>query len=228
MLLSKHVGIGVPDAVARVPIQADEDPYAMVDGLPALLGLVQISALELHVWGARAEHIDQPDIVVFDLDPAADVGWGAVVDGAFLIKARLEGLGLRPFVRVTGGKGLHVVVPIVPGPSWPSVKKFARTVVNEIVRDDPRHFTPSLAKSHRGGKIFIDYLRNDREATAIASYSPRARAGAPVALPIEWDELDRKAEVAPQYGLLDVPSVVRRRKRDPWMDFEKARRPLLD
>ncbi len=137
-----------------------------------------------------------PTSSCFDLDPAEDVGWEAVVDAAFLIKERLEGLGLRGFVRLTGGKGLHVVVPVVPGPEWPAVKKFARAFVNEIVREDPRRFTPSIAKSQRGGKIFIDYLRNDREATAIASYSPRARAGAPVALPIEWDELDRDAEHA--------------------------------
>jgi bifunctional non-homologous end joining protein LigD len=222
----KHVGIGVPEVVARIAVRADEEPYAMVDGLPALLGLVQISALELHVWGSRAEHIDQPDIIVFDLDPAEDVGWGAVVDGALLIKERLERLGLGGFVRLTGGKGLHVVVPVLPGPDWPAVKKFARAFVDDIVREDPRHFTPSIAKSQRHGKIFIDYLRNDREATAIASYSPRARAGAPVALPIEWGELDRDAETAPRYGLLEVPALVRRRERDPWADFEDARRPL--
>jgi bifunctional non-homologous end joining protein LigD len=223
----KHVGGGVPEVVARIAIKDGEQPYAMVDGLPALLGLVQISALELHVWGSRADHIDQPDIVVFDLDPAEDVGWRAVVDAAFLIKARLDAMGLRGFVRVTGGKGLHVVVPVVPGPEWPAVKKFARAFVNEIVREDPRRFTSSIAKSQRGGKIFIDYLRNDREATAIASYSPRARAGAPVALPIEWEELDRGAKKAPRYGLLDVPALVRRRERDPWADFDEARRSLV-
>src|SRR4029079_7247736 len=206
-----------------------------------LIGLVQISALELHVWGSRAEHIDQPDIIVFDLDPAEDVAWRAVVDAALLLKLHLEGLSLRAFVRLTGGKGLHVVVPVVPGPEWPAVKKFARAVVNEIVREDPRRFTASMAKSQRGGKIFIDYLRNDREATAIASYSPRARAGAPgalplewheldhgaragapVALPIEWEELDRGAQAAPRHGLLDVPSLVRRRERDPWTGFDEA------
>jgi bifunctional non-homologous end joining protein LigD len=223
----KHVGVGVPDVVARIAVKEGEEPYAMVDGLPALLGLVQISALELHVWGSRAEHIDRPDIVVFDLDPAEDVGWRAVVDAALLIKERLERLGLRGFVRLTGGKGLHVVVPVVPGPKWPAVKKFARAFVNEIVREDPPRFTASIAKSQRGGKIFIDYLRNDREATAIASYSPRARAGAPVALPIEWEELDRDAKTVPRYGLLEVPELVRRRERDPWADFEEARRSLV-
>jgi bifunctional non-homologous end joining protein LigD len=145
-----------------------------------------------------------------------------------LIKQRLEELGLAAFLRLTGGKGLHVVVPVVPGPRWPSVKRFARTFVNEIVREEPGRFTPSMAKNRRAGKIFLDYLRNDRESTAIASYSPRARAGAPVALPIEWDELDRDADAAPRHGLLDVPALVRRRKRDPWAGFEKARRSLVD
>ena len=140
----------------------------------------------------------------------------------------VEALGLSAFLRLTGGKGLHVVVPVVPGPRWPSVKRFARTFVNEIVREDSGRFTPLMAKNRRGGKIFLDYLRNDRESTAIASYSPRARAGAPVALPIEWDELDRDADAAPRYGLLEVPAVVRRRKRDPWADFEAARRSLVD
>jgi bifunctional non-homologous end joining protein LigD len=223
----KHVRSGVPDAVARISVKAGEEPYAMVDGLPALLGLVQISALEMHVWGSRIEHIDRPDIIVFDLDPAEDVGWRAVAAAAFLIKQQVEGLGHRAFLRLTGGKGLHVVVPIVPGPNWSAVKKFARSVADEIVRQAPRRFTASMAKSERGGKIFIDYLRNDREATAIASYSPRARAGAPVALPIEWEELDGRAKSAPRYSLLDVPSLVRRRKRDPWADFESARRSLV-
>jgi len=119
------------------------------------------------------------------------------------------------------------VVPVVPGPQWPAIKKLARAIVDETVRDAPKRFTASISKSQRGGKIFIDYLRNDREATAIASYSPRARVGAPVALPIEWEELDGDAETAPRYGLRDVPSLVRRRERDPWEDFEEARRSLV-
>ncbi len=216
----KHVGIGVPNAVARVAVDEDEEPYAMIDGLPALLGLVQIGVLEVHVWGSRAEHLDQPDVIVLDLDPAEDVRWRELADAAVLIQARLEALGLRAFLRLTGGKGLHLVVPVAPGPRWPAIKKFTRALVNEIVRDEPKRFTGNMAKSRRRGKIFIDYLRNDREATAIASYSPRARAGAPVALPIAWDELDRKAAGPPRFGVLDVPAIVRARKRDPWHGFE--------
>jgi bifunctional non-homologous end joining protein LigD len=224
----KHVGVGVPDAVARVSVTADEEPYAMIDGVEALLGLVQIGVLEIHVWGSRAEHLDRADVVVRDLDPAEDVAWRAVADAAFLLRSRLEALGLTSFLRLTGGKGLHVVVPVEPGPTWPAIKRFTRAFVNEIVREDPKRFTGNMAKSRRGGKIFIDYLRNDREATAIASYSPRARAGAPVALPIDWDELDRDAQAPPRFGIRDVPALIARRKRDPWDGFDAARAKLSD
>jgi bifunctional non-homologous end joining protein LigD len=224
----KHVGAGVPDVVPRVSIKDGEDPYAMVDGVPALLGLVQIGVLELHAWGSRAEHLDQPDIVVFDLDPDQGLPWSAVVEAAFKLKARLETLGLRPFARLTGGKGLHLVVPVIPGPKWPAVKRFSRAVVNEMVREEPRSFTASVSKSRRGGKIFIDYLRNDREATAIASYSPRARSGAPVALPIEWQDLQQNQAKQPRFGILEVPTLLRRRARDPWQEFETARSSLVD
>ena len=115
--------------------------------------------------------------------------WREVAAALSTSRARLEALGLNAFAKLTGGKGLHVVVPVEPGPTWPAVKKFTRAFVTEMVRDEPQRFIATMSKTKRGGKIFIDYLRNDREATAIGAYSPRARAGAPVALPIEWDEL---------------------------------------
>ena len=142
----------------------------------SLLALVQIGVLELHVWGSRAEHLDQPDMIVFDLDPAPDVPWREVASAGSAVKKRLEDLGLNAFAKLTGGKGLHVVVPVNPGPTWPAVKKFTRAFVNEMVRDEPRRFLASMSKAKRAGKIFIDYLRNDAEATAVGAYSPRARA----------------------------------------------------
>jgi bifunctional non-homologous end joining protein LigD len=192
------------------------------------VALVQIGVLELHVWGSRIEHLDRPDIIVFDLDPAPEVPWREVADAGLAVKERLESLGLVCFAKLTGGKGLHVVVPVQPQAQWPAVKKFARALVNEMVRAEPGRFVASMSKVKRKGKIFIDYLRNDAEATAIGAYSPRARAGAPVALPIEWTELHPEAPHAPRYGLLEVPTLVRTRKRDPWQDFEAARRPLVD
>jgi bifunctional non-homologous end joining protein LigD len=224
----KHVGRGVPAAVHRVAITDGEDPYAALDGVESLLGLVQIGVLELHVWGSRAEHLDTPDMLVFDLDPAPDLPWREVATAALDVKERLATLGLNAFAKLTGGKGLHVVVPVVPGPTWPAVKKFTRAFVNEMVREEPRRFVASMSKTKRVGKIFIDYLRNDVEATAIGAYSPRARAGAPIALPIEWDELAPESAQAPRFGLRDVPKLLRTRKRDPWEGFEAARRPLVD
>lgn len=224
----KHVGVGVPAAVPRVAIKEGEDPYAAIDGVESLLGLVQIGVLEIHVWGSRAAHLDQPDIIILDLDPAPDVPWSEVVKAGFDVKKRLEALGLNAFAKLTGGKGLHVVVPVQPGPKWPAVKKFTRALVNEMVRAEPRRFVASMSKVKRTGKIFIDYLRNDAEATAIGAYSPRARPGAPVALPVEWDELDAGAAEAPRFALLEVPKLIAKRKRDPWAGFDKARRSLVD
>ena len=211
--------------VPRVAITEGEDPYAAIDDAASLLALVQIGVLELHVWGSRAEHLDQPDVIVFDLDPAPR---RAVERGrrppAFDVKERLEALGLNAFAKLTGGKGLHVVVPVKPGPTWPAVKKFTRAFVNEMVRDEPRRFVASMSKAKRVGKIFIDYLRNDAEATAIGAYSPRARAGAPVALPIEWDELQpdartraavRRARGAAADSRAQARSVGRVRRRAP-------------
>jgi bifunctional non-homologous end joining protein LigD len=200
----------------------------MLEDVESLLGLVQIGVLELHVWGSRAEHLDRPDVIVFDLDPAEDVPWREVAAAGLAVKARLEALGLNAFAKLTGGKGLHVVVPVNPGPTWPAVKQFTRSFVLEMVRDEPRRYVASMSKTKRVGKIFIDYLRNDAEATAIGAYSPRARPGAPIALPVEWDELEPDAPQAPRFRLLDVPRILRKRKRDPWEGFEAARRPLID
>lgn len=222
----KHIGIGMPQAVPRVVVTRDEDLYAMVDSLPALLALVQMGTIELHTWGSRVEHLEQPDIIVVDLDPAEDLAWRSVVDAAFDLKSRLESLGLVPFVRLTGGKGLHVVVPVEPGPKFPAVKRFVRTLAAEMARDEPKRYTASMAKTRRSGKVFLDVFRNERGATAIASYSPRARAGAPVALPIEWDALETTAGERPAYGVRDVRMLVRRRRHDPWEGFDEARRSL--
>jgi bifunctional non-homologous end joining protein LigD len=175
----------------------------------------------LHVWGSRAEHIEQPDLIVFDLDPSEELPWSAVVEAALELRERIEALGLVGFVRVTGGKGLHVVVPVVPGPKWPSVKRFAHALVNEMVRDAPARYTGTLSKRRRVGKIFIDYLRNARGATAIAPYSTRALPGGPVALPVAWDEL-KGLESARAFT---IPAVLRRLAAsppDPWKDLSSS------
>ncbi|HRA47198.1 MAG TPA: DNA ligase D [Thermomicrobiales bacterium] len=227
--VQKHIGANAPGGIEKVDVDQGAEPYAVVDHEGGFVGLVQWGVIEVHTWGSREAHLDQPDILVFDLDPADDLPWSAVIDAAEEMKSRLEALGLVPFAKLTGGKGLHIVVPVVPGPDWEAVKIFTRAVATELVKAEPDHFTVSMSKAKRPGKIFIDYLRNDREATAIASYSPRARDGAPLAIPISWPDLYADRKSRPISTLADFAGVVRRHKRKhPWHDFEASRRTLTD
>jgi bifunctional non-homologous end joining protein LigD len=195
----------------------------MVTDLASLISLVQIGVLEFHVWGARADKLDRPDLVIFDLDPDERVAWERVVEAARALRIYLEDLELVPFARVTGGKGIHVVVPLERRSTWDTVKEFSHGVAKEFVRLAPKHFTDNMSKAARAGKIYVDFLRNAPEATAIASYSSRARPGAPVALPLSWDELEAlgaplRLSIREARARLDEP--------DPWRDFERSRRAL--
>jgi bifunctional non-homologous end joining protein LigD len=163
--------------------------YLSVDSLPGLIALVQMGTLELHTWGARMPNLDRPDRMIFDLDPAQDVDWQHIAAGAQRLRACLEVLDLGAFVKTTGGKGLHIVVPIAPKQSWDFVKNFSRALAESMVRQSPDRYVATMSKTKRGGKIFIDYLRNNRTATAVSAYSTRARAGAPVSVPLRWEEL---------------------------------------
>lgn len=218
----KRADRGIPDRVPRVVVKAGRAPYAMVSDLASLVSLVQVGVLELHPWGARADRLDRPDIVVFDLDPDTAVPWRRVADAAKLLRELLATLGFVPFVRSTGGKGLHVVVPLVRRPTWEEVREFAEGLAAQIVRAAPAEFTDDMAKARRPGKIFLDVFRNAPEATAVASWSTRAREGAPVAATLAWDELD--ADDRPHVTVRDAAA--RLALPDPWKDFEDARRPL--
>jgi len=217
----KRAGRGVPERVARVVVKEGRAPYAMVTDLASLISLVQFGVLEFHPWGARADRLDRPDIIVFDLDPDTAVEWRAVADAAKLLRGLLDELGLASFVRSTGGKGLHVVVPLVRRASWDDVRGFAEGLAGQIVRAAPDAFTANMAKARRPGKIFLDVFRNAPEATAVASWSTRAREGAPVAATLAWDELDGER---PLVNVRDAAA--RLSTPDPWKDFEDARRPL--
>lgn len=223
----KHVGSSAPDGIVTVAIAEGEDPYAMVEDAHGFAALVQWGTIEVHTWGSRAERLDTPDTLVFDLDPADGIPWSAVIDGAEELKRQIEALGLVPFFKLTGGKGLHLVIPVVPGPTWDAVKKFARALATDLARAKPDRYTVSISKAKRGGKIFIDYLRNDREATAIAPYSPRAREGAPIAVPITWANLIKDRSTRPVSTIADLTSILRSHKRShPWKAFEDCRRSL--
>ena len=199
--------------------------YLALDSLQGLLALVQLGTLELHVWSARLDRLERPDQLLLDLDPDEALAWPQVLDAARQVRERLRALGLAAFVRTTGGKGLHVVTPLARRHDWSEVKAFAKALAEDIVRQDPTRYTAQAARAVRPGKIHLDWLHNAPGATAIASYSTRARAGAPIATPLAWDELasDREPE---SFNVRTVPARLQALARDPWHDFDALRRPL--
>jgi bifunctional non-homologous end joining protein LigD len=192
-----------------------------------VLELVQFGAVEFHPWRCSLPKLSKADRIVFDLDPAPDVTFDRVVDAAFLLREKLQALGLAPFAKTTGGKGVHLVCPIKPEFGWSVVKPFSKTVAASLAAENPDRFTTAIAKSKRTGKIFIDYLRNDHHATAIAPYSVRAKPGLPMACPVRWSAL-RSVHHADQYNIKSIAA--RLRAADPWNGFFSSAvslKPLL-
>jgi bifunctional non-homologous end joining protein LigD len=214
----KHAWAGLDnDLVQRVTV-GDDEAVAIQD-LAGLLALVQAGVLEIHPWGSTLTKPERPDRLVFDLDPGEGVGWDAVVQGAVDVREHLRGLGLESFVKTSGGKGLHVVVPIEPKASWDEAKAFAAGVAAAMTKANPTRYTDTMAKRARTGRIFIDYLRNGRGATAVAAFSTRARSGAPVSTPVSWDELP-SIRSGNQYRVGNLAARLPNLSRDPWPDFE--------
>jgi bifunctional non-homologous end joining protein LigD len=214
----KHPAKGMPASVDGAGIRNEDgttERHLVIHDAEGLLGLVQMNALEFHPWGSTAADPDQPNRIVFDLDPGTDVSWREVADGAVMLRDALTQIKLRGFARTSGGKGVHVVVPLRAGHTWEQVKSFSKAVADTLVKLAPRRFVATSALPQRHGRIYIDYLRNTRGASAIASYSTRARPGAPVALPVSWDELPNLSSAA----AFTVPSVLRRLQTepDPWL-----------
>ena len=220
----KHVTSSVPRSVARTTVRGADGTgvtYPVVDTRRALLAMVQNGAVEFHVWGSRVGELEQPDVLVFDLDPAPDVPWPQVQAAARALRDELARRDLQSFLKTSGGKGLHVVVPVAPGPEWPRVGAWAREVVEALVERDPGKYTATMSKAKRGGKVFVDHFRNGRGATSAAPYSLRARPGAPVAMPIAWDELTRTGGGS-DWTLARVLERIARRRSDPWADFRAS------
>jgi bifunctional non-homologous end joining protein LigD len=190
-----------------------------------VIELVQFGTLEFHPWGATAENPDKADRIVFDLDPAPKVGWNRVAAAARLLKTWLDRIGLQSFLRTTGGKGLHVVVPLNPGCPWPQVKDFAHAIASTMANAYPDEFVDTASKAKRSGKIFIDYLRNARGSTSVASYSLRARKGAPVATPLRWEELS-KLKGGDAFDIHTLPKRLARLRKDPWEGIDAVQQSL--
>jgi bifunctional non-homologous end joining protein LigD len=217
----KHIGANVKNSPLRHTVAAKEHDVIAVEKLDDLIALVQSGALEIHVRGSRLPKLDVCDRIVFDLDPGEGVAWKDIVAAAREIRERLEGVKLESFAKLTGGKGIHVMLPI-DGTGWDAAKDFSQAVVMSLVADSPQRYVGKMTKSLRKGKIFIDYFRNSREATSVAAYSTRARPGAAVSAPLSWEQLSR-SKSATDFTVLNLKKSF---KQDPWADIGKVRQKL--
>jgi bifunctional non-homologous end joining protein LigD len=222
---AKHPGLWTPRELRRiaVPERKKTSSFMVLDDLPGLVMMAQMNVLEVHTWGSRAERLEEPDQMVLDLDPGPAVKWPDVVAAALRVREALARLDLESFVKTTGGKGLHVMVPLQPAAGWDEVLAFTRAIAEAMARAEPRRYTTSLAKAGREDKILVDYLRNGRSATAVAVFSTRARPGAPVSVPVAWEELGGCRpdgfRLADANRWLDRPG-------DPWAGYFRVKQRL--
>jgi bifunctional non-homologous end joining protein LigD len=217
----KHAKAWGPTALRRVTIREKTKvgEYLVADSVAGVVALAQMGIVEIHTWNSLADDVDRPNRLVWDLDPGPEVGWREIVAAARLVRRLLDTLGLQAWVKTTGGRGLHVVVPIRPSLSWDECLSFSRAVADALERANPARYTTAFGKRGREDKILIDYLRNNRTNTSICAYSSRARAGARVSMPVSWDDLAKGPE---RFTLETVPARLRRLRADPWADYWKS------
>ena len=222
----KHADESVNAAVSRVevPESGGTATYMSAGSAKAIVALVQWGVIEFHPWGSRVPRLDRPDILIMDLDPDDATPWKDLTATARALRAMLEGAGLNAFLKTTGGKGLHVVVPIKPTLTWLQAKEITHAIADRMVAAAPDRFISTASKAKRKGKIFIDYLRNAEGATAVAPYAVRAREGAPVATPIEWEELKKDVRFD-HFNVRNIPARLDA-IADPWATFASSRRTV--
>ena len=224
----KHAGISLPEGVKTIAVPnhktGTQEEFLTVDSAQGLLSLAQMGVLEIHTWGSKDRQLEKPDQIVFDLDPDTTIDWPTLASAAQELRKRLRALDLESSLKSTGGKGLHLIVPIAPRHSWAVVRDFAHQVMLQMEKDQPSLYLTKMTKSARSHRIYLDYLRNDRGATSIAPFSPRARSGMSVALPLDWKEL--KSDRAPVFHVMDFAEWKSRLRRNPWRGLDDSKQCL--
>jgi bifunctional non-homologous end joining protein LigD len=221
---AKHPWQGLDNSVGRVEV-GEKEPMMVIEDLSGLLNMVQAGVVEIHPWGSRTDHLETPDRLIFDLDPGEDVPWSATIAAAQEVRSRLADLGLTSFLKTSGGKGLHVVIPLAPQAEWAEAKAFTGRLAAQMAKDAPDKYVATAVKRAREGRIFIDYLRNGRGATAVAPYSTRQHPQATVSTPIAWDEISDGLK-ADHFTVDNIGHRLKFLKRDPWDGFFKLRQKL--
>ncbi|HEU0215335.1 MAG TPA: DNA ligase D, partial [Stellaceae bacterium] len=225
----KHVGAGMPKQIKGYTVAGEDEPFPIIEDVSGLIALVQMGVVEIHPWGSTVRDVEHPDRITFDLDPDEGLPWQHVIEAAIDVREALDAIGLRSFVKTTGGKGLHVVVPLrpqlAPELDWDAVKTFAKWVAERMHEERPDQFTANMSKQERRGRIYLDYLRNSRGATAVGAYSPRERAGTPVSTPLSWEEVE--SGVPPTaFTVATIPARLAALEVDPWAEIGEARQTV--
>ena len=223
----RHTKVWGPKAIRRVKIQEKTKvgEYMVVDTLEGLVSLAQMNVLEIHTWNSTIDRVERPDRIVFDLDPGQRVGWTQVIAAAKEVRKVLTAIRLKAWVKTTGGRGLHIVLPIVPDLDWSECLEFSHAIATLMVEQSPAKYTTDFRKAGREDKILIDYLRNNRTNTSISAFAVRAREGAPVSMPIDWADL--KPSLKPErFTVRSAAAYLARRRADPWRDYHRSKQQL--
>jgi bifunctional non-homologous end joining protein LigD len=226
----RHLAMGASPGEVKTfkRMRSSKGYYIYIDSHSALITLIQNGAIELHTWGSRVPDAHLPDRITLDLDPDEDLAWPTLVKATELTRTLVEGLGLKCFLKTTGGKGLHIVIPIQPKLGWADIKAVSGAMAEFLVRAEPKLFTAKVAKDRRENKVFVDYLRNSETASAVAAFSARARRDAGVSTPVSWDELAVADDIRKHFTVLTVPPRLAKLKQDPWADYGKTRQSITE